>query len=156
MKDYQLTKHNLSQFVDKLQDELEEHPILVVTSQNGNVGKWGMARLWRAWMDKTAQFMAENGCSMPLMINKNGENYGTRPFSSDDAHELFTRQWMGTDADGTRLSWSKTGHDKQRPATKGERFNALQKHEAWGTERGIILFNPRDSEYSDLEKEQNS
>ena len=45
-------------------------------------------------------------------------------------------------------------HDGMRPATRGERFDALRRHEAWATERGIRLFNPRDSEYRELMKEQ--
>ena len=100
--------------------------------------------------------MAANGATMPLCISANGQNYGSRPFNADDAHELFTARWLGVDADGNRLSWSKQGREGMRAATKGERFLAMQQHEDWATERGIILLNPRDSEYRQLEREQNA
>lgn len=153
MKDYPVTKHNLQDFMLEIQNELEEYPALIISTQQANTGKWGMARLWRAWMQSTADFMANNGITMPLMFKANGEPYGKRPFNAQDAHELFTRQHLGVDENGERLSWAKNGN--QRKATKGERFNALQRHEAWASERGIILFKPRGSEYDQLEKEQN-
>ena len=108
-----------------------------------------MARLWRGWMATTAKFMAKNGVTMPLMINADGVTYASRPFNADDAHELFTRQHLGVDEKGVRLSWAKSG--EQRKATKGERFDALRKHEMWASDRGITLFKPRDdSEYQQL------
>jgi len=155
MKDYQLTSHSLEDFFKEVQIELKENPILVVTTQNASIGKWGMAKLWRSWMATTAKFMAANGVTQPLMISANGEHYGSRPFNKNDAHELFTSQHLGVDRDGVRLSWAKKDHDGMRAATKGERFNAMLKHQIWATERGIMLFKPRDSEYSQLEQEQN-
>ena len=152
MKEYQLSNHNLQQFINDIQLEINEHKLVIVSAQPANTGKWGMARLWRAWMATTAKFMAENGVLMPLMIKPDGTSYGNRQFNSDDAHELFTRQWLGVDEDGYRLSWAKSGN--QRKATKGERFNALRKHENWCVEKGIVLFKPRGSEYEQLEKEQ--
>ena len=137
----------------ELQQELKDHKLVIVSTQPMNVGKWGMARLWRAWMKTTADFMANNGVTMPLMFDVNSKPYGSRPFNADDAHELFTRQHLGTDQDGNRLSWAKSGD--HRKATKAERFHAMQKHEAWASERGIILFKPRDSEYVEMENKQN-
>lgn len=153
MKDYQLTKYNLYQFFSDIQDELDKTSSLVVTTHDANTGKWGMARLWRSWMSKTAEFMAANGCTMPLMVKTDGYSYGKRLFNAEDAHELFCSQWLGVDSDGIRLSWAKKNHDGMRAATKGERFNALRKHEVWASERGIVLFKPRNSEYAMLEKE---
>ncbi len=153
MKEYPVSNHNLQDFINEIQSELEEYPLLIVDTQQANTGKWGMARLWRSWMATTANFMANNGVTMPLMFDANGNAYGKRPFNADDAHELFTRQHLGVDDQGNRLSWAKSG--SQRKATKGERFNALQRHEAWASERGIILFKPRGSEYDKLEQEQN-
>jgi hypothetical protein len=153
MKDYQVSVHNLQEFIDEIQKELQEGKLVIVNSQPAGTGKWGMARLWRSWMATTAKFMAGNGVNMPLMIKQDGSWYGSRPFSPDDAHELFTRSHLGVDKDGIRLSWAKSG--SQRKATKGERFNALRKHEIWCSDRGIILFKPRDSEYEKLEQEQN-
>ena len=156
MKEYQLTRHNLAQIIPLLEAELEEFPVLLVSTQSPVVGKWGMAKLWRAWMATTAQFMAANGVTMPLMVSVDGADYGTRPFGPEDAHQLFTCQWLGVDQDGTRLSWAKAGHDDMRAATKGERFMAMMKHENWAVERGINIFKPRDSEYQQLQDEQNS
>jgi len=140
--------------MSELQTELETNPILILSVQPENTGKWGMARLWRMWMDSTAKFMAKNGCTMPLMVNAEGVIYGTRQFDPNDAHELFTSRWLGVDADGTRLSWARRGHDGMRAATKGERFNALRQHEDWSTDKGIILFKPRGSEYDQVAQEQ--
>lgn len=41
-----------------------------------------------------------------------------------------------------------------RVATKGERLHAMRLMEAWATERGIVLLNPRDSEYRQLIEQQ--
>lgn len=155
MKEYRLTKYNREDFNREIDQELEKNSVLIVATQNASIGKWGMARLWRSWMSSTADFMAANGCIMPLMIKFDGGHYGKRPFNKSDAHELFTCQHLGVDAAGVRLSWAKKDHDGMRAATKGERFNALFKHEIWATERGIILFKPRGSEYEKLEQEQN-
>ncbi len=155
MNDYQLTKHSREDFHNKIEEELKKNPVLIVSIQSAGTGKWGMARLWRAWMTSTAKFMAGNGVTMPLMISAKGEWYGKRMFNKNDAHDLFTCQHLGVDADGVRLSWAKRDHDGMRAATKGERFNAMFKHEMWAGERGITLFKPRDSEYEKLEQEQN-
>lgn len=152
MKDYQVSNHNLKDFIESLQDEINESKLVIVQTQPFNTGKWGMAKLWRAWMQTTADFMAGNGCKMPLMIKPDGSWYGERPFDASDAHELFTRQWLGVDEDNNRLSWAKYG--SHRKATKGERFNAMRKHENWCVEKGITLFKPRNSEYTQLEKQQ--
>ena len=154
MEDFRLSAHSMPQLISQLQDELETTPILVISIQPENTGKWGMARLWRMWMDTTAKFMAKNGVTMPLMVNAEGVIYGTRQFGKDDAHELFTSRWLGVDADGTRLSWARKGHDGMRAATKGERFNALRLHEDWATDKGVLLFKPRGSEYEQVAKEQ--
>lgn len=155
MKDFQLSKHNINLLFEVLTTELETAPLIVVSSQNASTGKWGMARLWRAWMSSTAKWMAKNGATMPLCLDKEGKNYGTRPFNASDSHELFTAQWLFVDGEGTRLSWAKDPHDGMRTATKGERFMGMVRHEQWALERGIMLFKPRDSEYSELENEDN-
>ncbi len=154
MDDFRLSVHSLPQCISQLQTALETDPILVISIQPENTGKWGMAKLWRMWMASTAEFMAKNGVTMPLMVNAEGVIYGTRQFKSDDAHELFTARWLGVDADGTRLSWARKGHDGMRAATKGERFNALRLHEDWATDKGVLLFKPRGSEYEQVAKEQ--
>ena len=111
-------------------------------------------------MTTTAKFMAKSGVVMPLMINAEGLSHGTRPFNKGDAHEMFTSYWLGIDENGARLSWSKTGRknddgELMRAADRGERFNALRKHELWAIDKGLTLFKPREGEYHKLEQEQN-
>jgi|TARA_R110000851_G_scaffold118864_1_gene246382 hypothetical protein len=154
MKDYQLTKVNMSEFINSIYAQLDENPVLIVTAQTGNVGKWGMAKLFRAWMTTTAEFMAARGVTMPLMVKSGGGTFGTREFNATDAHELFTNQWLGVDENGLRLSWSKVGRDGMRPATKAERYYALNRHEVWAMEKGLMLFKPRDSEYEIMQREE--
>jgi len=154
MKEYQVSNHNLESFISEVQKELAEDKLIIVNSQPAGTGRWGMARLWRGWMATTAKYMAGRGAMMPLYIKPDGSWYGQRPFDENDAHELFTRQHMGVDEDDCRLSWAKSG--SKRKATKGERFDALRKHEEWASIKGITLFKPRGSEYEKLEDEQNS
>ncbi len=153
MKNYNLSLENFPEFIELIQGELSESKIISVSTAGGSTGKWGMARLWRAWMDSTGKFMAGNGSKMPLMIGKDGNPWGEREFNRDDAHALFTAHWLGEDNQGNRLSWSRKGRDGMRAASKGERFHALRQHEAWAVEKGIILINPRDSEYFGLIEE---
>jgi len=155
MAELQISNYNIDALFDAINEALSKEPLVLVAIQSMNTGKWTMSRLWRKWMSITAEFMAANGVTMPLMLKADGSAYGKRAFSCDDAHELFTSQWLGLDADGTRLSWSKKGHDGMRPATKGERFNALRKHENWCVDKGVRLFVPRNSEYEQLQREQN-
>lgn len=127
-----------------------------VSPEKASTGKWGLARLWRAWMATTAKWMTENGATMPLVINKDGQKYGSRPFSADDAHELFSAKFLPVQPDGTRLSWSKDANNGKVKADKGQRLHAMQQHDAWATERGIYLFRPGDSDYMEMINRQNS
>ena len=154
MKDYPLTKGNLEEFFSDIQIELKEHSVLIVSAQPANIGKWGMARLWRQWMTTTAKYMVSRGITMPLYFKSDGTPYGEREYNSYDAHETFTVQWLGVDADGNRLSWSRSGRDDMRAATKGERYIAMLKHDNWCIEKGIKLFKPRESEYEKTKLEQ--
>lgn len=124
----------------------------VITESNGN-GKVGMLRLWRKWMSITAEFMANGGVTMPLMYDKDGKPYGKRRFNANDAHELFTAQWLGLDHQGNRLSWVMS--EGSNVADKGQRVMAMMKHQNWCIEKGINLPKPRDSEFSELERQQN-
>ena len=101
-------------------------------------------------MASTAEFMAGNGAIMPLWINKDGTYTKTRQFNHNDAHDLFTMKYLGTDDDGNRLSWKKKSENGEISADKGQRFHALQRHQIWMTERGIKHINPRDSEFASL------
>ena len=153
MNDFFLTTGNMPDLITQIQNELEKESPLKVSVGTAHTGKWGMARLWRAWMATTADFMSKNGVTMPLMVNKKGLIHGTRPFNADDAHELFTQQWLGCDKNGLRLSWSKSGNGEMTAADRGERFDALRKHEAWAIDKGVLLFKPREGEYYKIEKE---
>ena len=113
-------------------------------------GKWGMARLWRSWMESTAEYMAFKGAVMPMFIDKDGTMRGERKFNKQDAHELFTIKWLGTDNKGSRLSWARKPADGETIADQGQRFHALQRHEQWMTERGIKFINPREGEFASL------
>ena len=155
MKDYHLTGQNIGDFLTVIQDELDTHKHLIVKTQDANTGKWGMARLLRSWMTTTARFMAASGVTMPLMMSADGQQFGQREFNAEDAHELFTSKWIGVGEGGQRLSWSKSGNNGKRAATKGERYNALRQHDQWCVERGITILMPRDSEYEQLTQEQN-
>lgn len=153
MKDYPLTKHNLEAFVEALMYELEETPILVANTHDPKIGKWGMARLWRSWMSKTAKHMAKNGYTMPLLVKADGSSYGNRPYNEHDAHDLFTSRWLGVDSDGNRLSWARKAHDNMRPANKSERFMAMLKHEAFCLDQSILIHTPRDSDFFKLKED---
>ena len=144
MRDYPVTRQNLPQAMAEIESLLADSPCLLITAKDATVGKWGMARLWRSWMQSTAEWMARRGAQMPLVWS-NGQAYGWREFNPEDAHELFTHKWLGADSDGNRLSWSRTGRDGMRAATKGERFHALRQHESWAAERGLLLFKPANS-----------
>ena len=150
MPDLMVTRGNLDEAMALIQDEIERSHVAMVSVSSGSTGKWGMSRLWFAWMSATASWMAARGATMPLWPIESKQAYGSRPFNQDDAHCLFTALHGYTDKDGERLSWSKSGHDGMRAATKGERLAMMMRHEAWASERGIQLMNPRDSEYRQL------
>ena len=146
-KQYSVSMQNLEAHYLELQELLGKSPLLSVTVADGSTGKWSMTKLWRSWMASTAKFMAANGAVMPMMIKANGDWYGSRPFNADDAHELFTHQYLGADERGDRLSWKKRAGQGEVAATKGQRVYAMQRHQAWMTEKGIEHMVPRDSEY---------
>ena len=154
MKERQVNPHNLQEFFLELQNELKETQSLVVSTQPAGAGKWGMARLWRMWIAATAKFMAGNGVTMPLMIAQDGSYHGSRPFDANDGHELFSQKFLPQGPNGERLSWSKSGRDGMRAATKGERYTAMMRLEEWMGDKGIQAFKPSESEYEKLRQEQ--
>lgn len=154
MKDKVTTRHNISDVFQELELELSTNEILLLTTTNPVNHKWSMAKLFRMWMVPTAVHMRNTGWTMPLGY-KNGKPYGKRLFDSNDSYELFTAFHGGVDEDEKRLSWTKKGRDGMRPATNGERFDMLRKHENWALEKDVILMKPRDSEYWKMEEEQN-
>lgn len=148
--EYSVNKSNINEVFNSISKELDSEPNIIIETKSHKTGKWGMAKLWRSWVAKASEYMANNGAVMPIFLDKNGRYKKTRPFNASDGHELFTMNLLGCDKDGVRLSWAKSSHDGMRAATQGERFHALRMLEEWCTNRGIILFKPRDSEYSKL------
>lgn len=124
------------------------------TMPNESLGTVPMLRTWRKWMAETARHMAASGCTMPMYIDKHGEHHGRRPFNADDAHELFTSLYLGTDEHGRRKSWSLSSNDDEVQASMGDRLWAMDQHVIWCTERGIKLTIPRNSEYQKHREEQ--
>ncbi|BAQ84250.1 hypothetical protein [uncultured Mediterranean phage uvMED] len=114
-------------------------------------GKWSMTRLWRSWMKSTSDYMAFRGAIMPLFVDEDGNNKGTRPFNSDDAHELFTVKY-NCQINNERKSWKKSGDNI---LSKSERYHCLTQHEIWMVERGIHYLNPKDSEFQKLKESEN-
>ena len=124
---------------------------------------------WFKWMEVTAEWMAERGAKMPLIatisskrrlwavlmgqegFEPNSVKY--RPFSKDDAHELFTAQWMGEDPQGRRYSWSQKPESGCVPADKGMKLHAMDKHMEWSNERGLYLPTKRTDEYYKLSQQ---
>lgn len=137
-------------------DGLKSGPVeLIVKRHEPGTGSVPMLRTWRGWMGETAEYMAASGCTMPGYIDSKGNAHGKRPFNADDAHELFTMRWLGSDENGNRYSWKMRDKSGEvTPAPKSKRLYAMDKHLAWATERGIKLTVPRDGEYAKLSKRQ--
>lgn len=119
---------------------------MVITKKNN--GTLPMLKLWRMWMAVVGPWMANNGATMPLCM-KNGKPYGSRPFSPEDAHELFSSQFMPVDAYGERFSWvlNKDKNNGRTAADIGQRLRCMEQMQEWAIERGINLPIPERSEY---------
>jgi len=117
-------------------------------------GTWPMARLWRKWMQETADFMTASGVKMSEYIDSKGKAHGERPFNPNDAHELFAKRWLGVDEKGRRYSWALKSNPDRPKAPKSKRLYAMDKHQAWATERGLSLTNPENSEFRKLQMKQ--
>lgn len=104
-----------------------------------------MTRLWRSWMPATAEYLAQKGYHMPLLLDPGGKPIGQRVVTEEDCHAGFTAMWLGVDRDGQRLSWAVKARPGMRPATPAERYRALLQHEHWAVTRGIRL--PKQSEF---------
>lgn len=140
------TKNKAKQFAELVMTHAEERKIMIyeIKSQ-ADLNTAPMKRTWRMWMRETANWMAANGAVMPLMIKRDGTNHGSRPFNEQDAHELFTRQYLGVDASGERY--------KTATGDKGTMLSMMDRHLAWSTEKGISLTVPSDGEFQRLREE---
>ena len=141
----------------KVFEALDDGEVIQVEYKKESKGSLTMLGLWWMWMKETSDYMAGHGVTMPLMIDSNGKYVGERPFDKNDAHELFTAKWLGTDENGNRFSWSR---DKNYPdrliADTGQRHFALTRHEEYCIDRGIPITNPVKSEYRELSERMNS
>lgn len=109
-----------------------------------------MLRTWRGWMRETARHMARHGCTMPLMFDKDGNPFGSRPFNEYDAHELFTSRFLGVDEFGRRKSWAMNPEgDEEVTATMADRLWCMDRMMEWAAEKGINLTIPRNSQYEE-------
>jgi hypothetical protein len=138
----------------KYLDQLQLNDEVEVSVADGNPGSWPMLKTWRKWMDETAREMSRRGCTMPLYTDSKGVSHGTRPFKADDAHDLFTSTYLGTDEQGRRKTWSLTDKRDEVQASKGDRLWAMDMHVQWCLERGIKLTIPSNSEYRKLHQQQ--
>ena len=136
---------DLKAFLSELWHRGLDGPVKTTVKPTSN-NSWPMKKTWRMWMKETADFMSGNGVTMPLGITKEGEPWGSRPFNSADAHELWIRHWMGVDADGERY--------KTASGDKGEMVSMMDKHSAWATERVLFLTIPHHGEYMKYRESQ--
>ena len=156
MAEFKSNAANFQETGNSIFDEIENiiaeggTAVTTVVNEKVSTGKWGMSKLWRSWVGSCSKFMAANGATMPLVVDKNGVIMGKRLFNADDGHELFTIKMLGQDNQGKRLSWAKKSHGGMIAADQGQRLHAMTQLHEWATERGIRLYNPRDSEYLEL------
>ena len=58
------------------QYEIERSRVAMVSVSSVMTEKWGLSRLWYAWMSSVAKWMTSQGVTMPLAIKANGDVYG--------------------------------------------------------------------------------
>lgn len=112
-----------------------------------STGTVPMLKTWRGWMNETALAMRHYGCTMPLYVDKDGNPKGSRPYSSQDAHEHFTSVYLGVDELGRRKSWSMSKDPDFIQASMADRLWAMNTHLDWCSEKGIKLTIPENSEF---------
>ena len=146
-------------FDDETLASISKMPIgkpFIATVDDGDTGSLSMLKTWRKWMAETSHYMAASGCTMPTYCDREGVAHGKRPFNENDAHELFTMRWLGSNEHGVRYSWSMSRKNPYAVvAPKGKRLFAMDRHLEWATERGIKLTIPNSGEYAKLQREQN-
>lgn len=118
-----------------------------------NVGSKSMLATWRMWMDEIAAHMRHKGCYMPLYYDSKGEPHGKRPFTADDAHQLYTMTFLGCDSSGRRYSWGMSADQDSTPASMGARLDAMNQCVDFCLERGIPITIP-EGKYRDAAKKQ--
>lgn len=140
---------NKGQFIlwaDHAADTWDWSKVALVQIKQYRKPSHSMIKTWRMWMQETAQFMAANGVTMPGYLTAEGKAVDSRPFSPDDAHELFVRRYCGVDENGERETTSYKGD-------KGKMLHMMDSHLAWATEKGLSLTVPQGGEYKGLSDE---
>lgn len=139
---------SLANAISQLVKAFEEKRFVRLKMSTGRANSWPMQKTWRMWMKETANWMAANGATMPLVM-KHGKAHKTRPFNEQDAHELFVRTYLGQDDNGDRFHTGAGADDRDKMLLM------MDMHLAWATERGIRLTIPGDGEYIKLRDQQN-
>lgn len=154
----EVNMNNLTEGFNALGDEVDRiisdgntAKITITKKSNGTIP---LLRLWRMWMQDIADHMAKQGRKMPLLMDKNGNYHGLRPFNADDAHEAYTHLTMGCDENGNRYSWCVKSdmYDGRVSAPLGMRLHAMDLVHRHAMEHGIILRMPKNTEYEELTK----
>lgn len=106
-----------------------------------------MNRLWRRWMQETAQWMNNQGATIEIK-NKKGQVINKRSVNAQDAHEMFVMHWLGLSEENER--------ELTRDMQKGRMLYMMDKHSEWAIEKGLLLMYPSDCEYSKLKQQTES
>ena len=159
MSEFQLNQNNIDDGNAWLIELLNTNPYWILEAKNPQIGKWSMSRLFHSWCATAGEWMAQNGATMPLYMDSQGNYRGKRKFNEADAKELFSSTWFA-DENGNRLSWSKKGQKAKigkkavKAGSRGERYHCCNMLQQWMVERGIKHLNPRDSDYMRAMQEQ--
>lgn len=140
------------QEVERIVTSGGEAKIVVTKRSNGTLP---LLRHWMGLMGELAIIYQRNGVKMKIDF-PNGKQH-EREFTQEDAHELFTYYLMPVDPEtGLRKSWSRDGRKGMKPASTGERVQALEKLYAYAYDRGWKLSRFADSEYEQHKARQES
>jgi hypothetical protein len=131
-----------------------DRSILKLKVADTDVGSLSMSKTWRMWMAEVATHMCHMGCSMPLYYDGDGNPHGERRFNKNDAHELFTSKFLGSNNAGDRLSWQMDSDGGASVATREQRLFAMDKLDTWAAERGIRITIPRLGAYAEYREMQ--
>lgn len=140
--------------IDGIQAIIDDGGTARVKYTKKSNGTLSLDRQWRALMKQSAEIMKLYGVTMRFQ-SKKGLGAFERPFTPEDAHDLFTYQFMSIGEGGQRKSWSKAGRDGMDVADTGDRCRALEQLYAYWLERGHSLERFKDSEYEKLQEVQN-
>ena len=138
----------------KMLDSVEDGAIVQLRRTSSDVGSSNMLRTWRMWMAEIAVHGQHRGATMPLMVDRHGEPHGSRPYNSDDAHEMFCNLYLGCNKEGRRLSWSMDPDGEDVVATKSQRLFAMDKVVIWAAENTVPITIPRQGDYWDYMEAQ--